>query len=289
MFFSAEAEANLEASGKYDSGRTAIDPEYKMMTGQLAMGAGWWARMFLVHHQPWIEAEEFVNMRYGSDVRRDETISQYTRLLLEEAGREKLNEDMHELFKDIFILERDLYGQYRFDRRGDQVFLLQSVKMADVGRNDESAVAIIGELDSVVKAGHFDVKLTNVQERWKQYCVTCKPETEPAPWWEKVEVPEVRVAAPGNLRIGSAVPMGGSRMDSTLAVIPVASDPDSDPDAAVRESTEFLDAGFVKIHFDTPIVPRRLTWNDKEFKFELAIINPEVGFLPRKTGREYGV
>uniref|UniRef100_A0A7S1MS21 Uncharacterized protein n=2 Tax=Neobodo designis TaxID=312471 RepID=A0A7S1MS21_NEODS len=192
LFEQAELAARDEANGGLDHERWVIDPEYRLWTYQLHMAAGYWERMLRVQHQPWMEAQYFIDYRYAGDVSKDGVIKRFTDMMLSEDGRGEITDDIDDLYEMIFILERDLYGQFRLDKRSDQLFMIHSLKITEVGRNPETAEAILGGVKAVQRAGHFDIRMEEQQGRWKQYFVSCKPEDDPAPWDELIEVPEMR-------------------------------------------------------------------------------------------------
>ena len=184
--------ARDEANGAFDHARWVYDPEYRLWAYQLHMAAGWWERMMRLGMEPHKEAEYFLNYRYSADVSKDGVIKRFTDMMLSNDGRAEITDDIDDLYEQIFILERDLYGQHRLDKRSDQLFMIHSLKITEVGKNPETAEAILGGVKAVQRAGNFTIRTDDQQGRWTQYHVHCLPEDDPAPFDELIEVPEMR-------------------------------------------------------------------------------------------------
>jgi hypothetical protein len=199
LFDQAEHAARDEALGAYDRDRWIVDPEYRLWGFQLHMAAGWWARLLRVSPAPWEEPQHFIHHRYASDVRRDGLITKYTQMVLSQKGRDELNDDITDLFEQIFLLERDLYGQHRFDKRGDQIFLFQSILMSEIGKNPETAGCVLGDVDVINRAGYFKIAEEDQQHRWVKYTVSCKKEDDPEEYSELIEVPEMMATRNPNI------------------------------------------------------------------------------------------
>lgn len=255
LFRRAEDEARAEFTGKYDARRLSFDPEYRLNVCQLHMSAGWWHRMLMVSPRPWEETNSFTHTRYAADMRKDPVISPYVDMLRKDDTRQTMTDDIEDLIKDLFVLERDLYGEHRLDKRGDQMFLVQGLLMSEMSKSPETARGFYAS--AVQEFGNLLITETNVaNDRWRQVDIVCKPEEEPVPWYEIFEMEEVAARS----HSAPSAPIAKTPEEKTLK---------RDVMSLLLDGEEF-DNNKVRVFFDAPIVPRRVSEKNRLFRFELA-------------------
>lgn len=189
IFETAEMECRQAYHGKYEPHRMG-DPMYKLTAFQLWMAAGYWTRMFYISADPLPECSVFLHTKYTADIRRDEALSHVFLRTSSDIGRRDLNDDELSVIAETLLLERDMYGHYRFERRSDQQFFMQSLLSKDVGHNDDTSGVL--QLRPVVDHGNFVVEVKEKYDgRWRNVKVSCGDEAKLAPPWREEIVVDV--------------------------------------------------------------------------------------------------
>ncbi|KPA73431.1 hypothetical protein ABB37_09875 [Leptomonas pyrrhocoris] len=161
----------------------AVDPLARVLAYELRAAAGYYARLMSVSSDPNTPAAVQVRTIIASDVRTDDFLVK-TMLAFDDWARdvetgERVGAPMppaiEEMVKELLLLERDAFGVFRFDPRGDNHHLVQALKLKDVTKTPKSFSVL---LDPVMQAyGNFSLKVEEIYTgRWRQYTLHCAPE-----------------------------------------------------------------------------------------------------------------
>ncbi|KAK7196848.1 hypothetical protein NESM_000625900 [Novymonas esmeraldas] len=144
----------------------AHDPLRRLLAYELRAVSSFYARHMAVSSSPYTPAAVIVRTIIASDVRTDNLLVKAT-LELErhprdpETGERRgpaLSPAVEEAVKELLLLERDCFGSFRFDPRGDNHHLVHSLKLADMTKTPQS----------------YSVMLDPVMQRYGNYCITCE-------------------------------------------------------------------------------------------------------------------
>ncbi|CBZ23217.1 conserved hypothetical protein [Leishmania mexicana MHOM/GT/2001/U1103] len=159
------------------------DPLRRLLAHELRAACSHYARMMAVSSSPYVPAAVIVRTIIASDVRTDNLLVKMT-LAFERHPRnvqtgERVGEAMppvvEELMKELLLLERDAFGCFRFDPRGDNHHLVHSLKLADMTKTPQSFSIMLDQL--MKRYGNYCVECEEVHKgRWCQYKVHCGPE-----------------------------------------------------------------------------------------------------------------
>ncbi|KPI86026.1 hypothetical protein ABL78_4929 [Leptomonas seymouri] len=162
-----------------------FDPLVRVLAYELRAAAGYYARMMSVTSDPYTPASVLVRTLIASDMRTDDVL---VKLMLafeawprdvKTGARAALGPPMpprmEETVKELLLLERDAFGEFRFDPRGDSHHLVQALKLADVTKTPAAFCLL---LDPLMKAyGNFSLEVEEIYKgRWNQYKLRCAPE-----------------------------------------------------------------------------------------------------------------
>ncbi|KAG5511945.1 hypothetical protein JKF63_07770 [Porcisia hertigi] len=159
------------------------DPLRRLLAYELYAACSYYARLMAVSSDPYVPAAVSVRTIIASDVRTDHLLVKVTldfeRFPRDVKTGERVGESMplvvEELMKELLLLERDAFGCFRFDPRGDNHHLVHSLKLADVTKTPQSYSVM---LDPLMKRwGNYCVECREIHKgRWKEYRVQCGPE-----------------------------------------------------------------------------------------------------------------
>ncbi|TPP52933.1 hypothetical protein CGC20_27295 [Leishmania donovani] len=159
------------------------DPLRRLLAHELRAACSHYARLMAVSSSPYVPAAVIVRTIIASDVRTDNFLVKMT-LAFERHPRnvetgERVGEAMppvvEELMKELLLLERDAFGCFRFDPRGDNHHLVHSLKLADMTKTPRSFSIMRDPL--MKRYGNYRVECEEVHKgRWNQYKVHCGPE-----------------------------------------------------------------------------------------------------------------
>lgn len=105
----------------------------------------------------------FVLNHYNFDVRRDTIITQLIHHSLTEC--KEISEDSEKLVRDILLLERRLYGKYRFTPTAGRRWLVLGLRLSDIDSEEE--FNRITNLSAVKEDGNFTVSEIDNEKLWK--------------------------------------------------------------------------------------------------------------------------
>ncbi|KAG5488057.1 hypothetical protein LSCM4_08282 [Leishmania orientalis] len=161
----------------------AHDPLRRLLAYELRAACSHYARLMAVSSSPYAPAAVVVRTIIASDVRTDDFL---VKMVLEfekhprnvETG-ERVGEAVplvvEELMKELLLLERDAFGCFRFDPRGDNHHLVHCLKLADMTKTLTSYSIMLDPL--MKRYGNYCVECEEVYKgRWNQYKVHCGPE-----------------------------------------------------------------------------------------------------------------
>ncbi|KAG5487755.1 hypothetical protein LSCM1_08121 [Leishmania martiniquensis] len=161
----------------------AHDPLRRLLAYELCAACSHYARLMAVSSNPHAPAAVVVRNVIASDMRRDNLLVKVT-LEYEKHPRnvetgERVGEAMprvvDEVMKELLLLERDAFGCFRFDPRGDNHHLVHCLKLADMTKTRRSYSIMLDPL--MHKYGNYCVECVEVYKgRWRQYRVHCGPE-----------------------------------------------------------------------------------------------------------------
>jgi hypothetical protein len=187
QFADAEMEARQLLTGGGGGNRWMSDPRYRLELLQLQTAAGFWRRQLSTAANPMLNCEFYVHHEVSTDLRVDQVISPYFHMMLDGAGRAKITDDINDLVAQVLLLERDLYGEHRFDKRNDRMHLTQSILLPTIDKNDDTLG--IFDVPAIRDYGNFVVDISDKFDgRWRKIVVQCAEEEEPFPWSEPLSV-----------------------------------------------------------------------------------------------------
>ncbi|CAM36810.1 conserved hypothetical protein [Leishmania braziliensis MHOM/BR/75/M2904] len=159
------------------------DPLRRLLAYELRAACSYYARLMAVSSNPYVSAAVGVRTIIASDVRTDNLLVKMT-LKFDRHPRnvetgERLGEAMplvvEELMKELLLLERDAFGCFRFDPRGDNHHLVHSLKLADMTKTPQSYSIMLDPL--MKRYANYCIERKEVHKgRWNQYKVHCGPE-----------------------------------------------------------------------------------------------------------------
>lgn len=159
------------------------DPLRRVLAYELRAAAGFYARLLSVSSDPFTPAAVLVRTIIASDVRKDDFL---VKMVLRfdtwprnvETGQRlgaPLPDDIAEMVKELLLLERDAFGVFRFDPRGDNHHLLQDLRLSNITKTPTSAGVL---LDPIIRDyGNFSLTRQEIHKgRWYQYKLHCAAE-----------------------------------------------------------------------------------------------------------------
>ncbi|CCW68855.1 unnamed protein product [Phytomonas sp. Hart1] len=159
-----------------------IDPLTRLLAFELRAVCVYYSKLLAVSSKPEIEAAVMLRTLIASDLRTDCLLTDVI-LAFEQHQRDKYTgkplepvpSGVADFVKESLLLERDAFGKFRFDARGDNRHLLHNIKLDDVTKTQESFSLL---LDPVLQRnGNFILKNYLVYSgRWTRYEVSCSEE-----------------------------------------------------------------------------------------------------------------
>ena len=160
------------------------DPLSRVLAYELRAEAGSYARRMSISSDPYTPASVLVRTVIASDVRTDDFL---VKMMLEfdewprnvetgeRQGAQPMPSQIEEMVKELLLLERDAFGVFRFDPRGDNHHLVQTLKLSDIVKTPKSFCVL---LDSVIRNyGNFSLTSEEIyKNRWLQYTLHCGQE-----------------------------------------------------------------------------------------------------------------
>lgn len=154
----------------------------RLLAYELYAACGYYARLLSVSSQPEVEAALAVRTLIATDVRTDAVLGQALQQFVD------IPRDVHTgqrlvalpvttamFAKETLLMERDAFGVYRFDARGDNSNLFHNHKLDDVGKTPKSFSLMYDPV--VVAAGNFEVESRKIHNgRWWSHQISCGPE-----------------------------------------------------------------------------------------------------------------
>lgn len=161
----------------------ARDPLCRLLAYELRAASSHYARLMAVSSDPYVPAAVIVRTIIASDLRTDDFLVKHA-LDFEKHPRNvetgdrqgpAMPPEQEGLMRELLLVERDAFGCFRFDPRGDNHHLVHSLKLSDITKTPQAYSVI---MDPVVRRyGNFCVETEEVyQGRWRQYKVHCGPE-----------------------------------------------------------------------------------------------------------------
>lgn len=158
------------------------DPLSRVLAYELRAACGYYAQLMSVSSAPFQPAAMLVRTLLSSDVRTDDYLvklflnfEQHPRNTDTGERLEQLPTAVAEMVKEMLLLERDVFGTYRFDARGDNRQLVHCLKLSDITKTPRDFAVL---MDPVMQQyGNYRVEKTVVHGgRWMEYRVTCGAE-----------------------------------------------------------------------------------------------------------------
>ncbi|KAH9598773.1 hypothetical protein LSM04_001296 [Trypanosoma melophagium] len=159
------------------------DPLMRLLAHELRAACGYYAQLMAISSHPEEGAAALLRTLIASDVRTDSFLVDimlgFEALHRNEETGERLElcaSPVEEFVKECLLLERDAFGVFRFDARGDNRHLVHCIKLGDIGKTPKSFAVT---LDPVLqKHGNFLLERTPVhQGRWVRHRLSCAPES----------------------------------------------------------------------------------------------------------------
>ncbi|CCW61462.1 unnamed protein product [Phytomonas sp. EM1] len=158
------------------------DPLTRLLAFELRAVCEYYSKLLAISSQPEVGAAVMVRTMIASDLRTDRLLTDVV-LAFDQHPRDKYTGRPLEpvppavvgFVKECLLFERDAFGKFRFDARGDNRHLLHNIKLADVTKTQESFSLL---LDPVLKQnGNFLLRNLPVYNgRWTRYELSCGEE-----------------------------------------------------------------------------------------------------------------
>jgi hypothetical protein len=160
------------------------DPLTRVLAYELRAAAGFYARLMSVAADPYPPASVHVRTIISSDMRTDDAL---LRWILDfdawprdvetgaRTGSQTMPPQLEEVVKELLLLERDAFGVFRFDPRGDNHHLLHALKLSELTKTPKTLSVL---RDPVMTAyGNFSLTSEEVHKgRWIEYKLHCAAE-----------------------------------------------------------------------------------------------------------------
>lgn len=159
------------------------DPLRRLLMYELRGAAGYYARMMAVSSEPEVSASILLRTLIASDVRLDALIGKVV-LAFDAHPRdtatgapmgEPVPAFVSDLMRELLLLERDAFGKYRFDARGDNRMLTHCIKLDNMVKTPDSFSTL---LDATMReSGNFVLDSEEVfGRRWMKHRLYCGEE-----------------------------------------------------------------------------------------------------------------
>ncbi|RNF27007.1 uncharacterized protein Tco025E_00763 [Trypanosoma conorhini] len=198
-----QAEFHLDTVSRQPDGHlyAAIktNPLTRLLAYELRAACGYYAQVMSIRSQPEDSAAALLRTVIAADVRTDPFLAdlmlKFAALRRNVATGERLEtclQPVEEFVKECLLLERDAFGRFRFDARGDNRHVLHCIKLVDITKTPKDFSVL---LDPVLRQyGNFCLQSTPVhQGRWMEHRLSCAEESHRVdprlPLVETVEVP----------------------------------------------------------------------------------------------------
>ncbi|ESL10835.1 hypothetical protein TRSC58_01425 [Trypanosoma rangeli SC58] len=198
-----QAEFHLDTVSRHPDGHlyAAIksNPLTRLLAYELRAACGYYAQLMSIRSQPEDSAAALLRTLIAADIRTDPFLVDLMlkfatlRRNVSTGGRlETCLPPVEEFVKECLLLERDAFGRFRFDARGDNRHVLHCIKLADITKTPRDFAVL---LDPVLQQyGNFHLQSTLVhQGRWMEHRLSCAEEVHRVdsrlPLVETVEVP----------------------------------------------------------------------------------------------------
>nr|CCC93001.1 conserved hypothetical protein [Trypanosoma congolense IL3000] len=154
---------------------TASDPFRRLQLHEVIMAAGFYLSA-AGNNALKSEATRFVLHHYNFDVRRDTIVTRTVHNTLLESREATLESD--KLLSDLLMLERRLFGSYRFSPTSGRRWFVLGLHLEDL-KNEEDVKRVL-ELAPVKENGNFELEVEDTQKHWKKLIIRPKQEAAPS-------------------------------------------------------------------------------------------------------------
>lgn len=173
LFESAEIEfrRELNATGC----RCSTDPPYRLKTFELWMCAAFYVDMLSVSSDPFHGAEIRLYSGMASDIAKDELCTKLYLAFESEETRPTVPPEFRDCIGEMLLLERDVFGKFRFDSRRGAKYLTHSIRLDAVG-HDKSTASLLHD-PTILEYGNFHQQQREVGNgRWMEHTLWCGDE-----------------------------------------------------------------------------------------------------------------
>lgn len=298
-FARAETLGRRDTLGEFEPARFRDDPTYRLRSYIVSMAAAFYTRLFAISTTPLLEARHAVFMRYTADITSDNLLRDAVFLLKDPAARAYFPEEYNDLFATLMLLERDVMGDGRLDKRGGRARIFHTIDPEDVGRNDVTRQLL--DVAVVQRYANFVVKEeTKFGSRWKDVIVSCGVEDhrldtrvdqrDPTEALEAAVAAAAAAAAAAKPRRSATSDAANAVDPSLLASLPASSGvPEDGPwmlPNSERLVLECCNNVPVEIVYNEAICSRpNDRWRQNSVSFELAIVRQPTSFFERWFAR----
>lgn len=159
------------------------DPLTRLLAYELRAACGYYGQLMAIRSQPEESAAALLRTLIASDIRTDpflvDLVLNFAALRRNVSTGERLESfpsASEQFVKECLLLERDAFGRFRFDARGDNRHLLHCIKLADITKTSGDFAVV---LDPVLRQhGNFCLESTLVhQGRWMEHRLSCAEES----------------------------------------------------------------------------------------------------------------
>ncbi|CCW68938.1 unnamed protein product [Phytomonas sp. Hart1] len=153
--------------------KTCVDVYQRVQIHEAIMAAGFYQRAIDTNVLKG-ESVRFVLNHYNFDVRRDVIITKAVHDAL--LAKKEVTSGSDKLIRDILLLERRLFGKYRFGSTGGRHWLMLSMALSDIKTKAE--IERLMSLPSIKEEGNFSLTVDGAEKLWETLTLIPKEESE---------------------------------------------------------------------------------------------------------------
>ena len=155
----------------FSEGQWKYDPSFRLAGFQLRLAAMYYGTMLGISATPQDTTETCIRAMINSDIGQEPIFTDIFRAFEEVDRRPLVPEEYKKFIGEMMILERDAFGIFRLDGRGNGQRFVHCIKTCDIGNSHET-VKILNE-PTVEENGNFFLIIDESNPRWIAYELMC--------------------------------------------------------------------------------------------------------------------
>ncbi|KEG14585.1 hypothetical protein DQ04_00391070 [Trypanosoma grayi] len=159
------------------------DPLTRLLAYELRAACGYYAQMMALSSRPEEGAAALLRTLIAADIRTDpfllDVMLKFDSLRRDLTTGERLEPCapyVEEFVKECLLVERDAFGRFRFDARGDNRHLVHGIKINDITKTPKGFSVVLDPVLQQYGNFHLERKVVH-QGRWVEYRLSCAKES----------------------------------------------------------------------------------------------------------------